>query len=153
MSFGGEISELPWSLGDYKCYVIGRSVIFSIFIYAYHLLKVYGTMTKKATLGSVCGFSRNLKGSRRTSSLTAISAESSIRWHVSWPGNRIFKKITFLVEDFKSFINIFTCCSICGIYIRVYLLQLWKSLSHVRLFVTSWTIQSVEFSRPEYWSG
>ena len=29
----------------------------------------------------------------------------------------------------------------------------WKSLSCVRLFVTSWTIQSMEFSRPEYWSG
>jgi len=29
----------------------------------------------------------------------------------------------------------------------------WKSLSHVRLFATPWTIQSVEFSRPEYWSG
>ena len=29
----------------------------------------------------------------------------------------------------------------------------WKSLSHVRLFVTPWTIQSMEFSRPEYWSG
>ena len=29
----------------------------------------------------------------------------------------------------------------------------WKSLSRVRLFVTPWTIQSVEFSRPEYWSG
>ena len=29
----------------------------------------------------------------------------------------------------------------------------WKSLSHVRLFATSWTIQSMEFSRPEYWSG
>ena len=28
----------------------------------------------------------------------------------------------------------------------------WKSLSVVRLFVTPWTIQSVEFSRPEYWS-
>ena len=28
-----------------------------------------------------------------------------------------------------------------------------KSLSRVRLFVTSWTIQSMEFSRPEYWSG
>ena len=28
----------------------------------------------------------------------------------------------------------------------------WKSLSHVRLFVTPWTTQSVEFSRPEYWS-
>ena len=29
----------------------------------------------------------------------------------------------------------------------------WKSLSRVRLFATPWTIQSREFSRPEYWSG
>ena len=29
----------------------------------------------------------------------------------------------------------------------------WKSLSHVRLFTTPWTIQSMEFSRPEYGSG
>ena len=29
----------------------------------------------------------------------------------------------------------------------------WKSLSGVWLFVTPWTIQSREFSRPEYWSG
>ena len=29
----------------------------------------------------------------------------------------------------------------------------WKSPSHVRLFVTPWIIQSMEFSRPEYWSG
>ena len=29
----------------------------------------------------------------------------------------------------------------------------WKLLSHVRLFVTPWTVQPVEFSRPEYWSG
>ena len=29
----------------------------------------------------------------------------------------------------------------------------WESLSHVRLFVAPWTIQSMEFSRPEYWSG
>ena len=27
----------------------------------------------------------------------------------------------------------------------------WKLLSRVRLFVTPWTTQSVEFSRPEYW--
>ena len=26
----------------------------------------------------------------------------------------------------------------------------WKPLSHIWLFVTSWTIQSMEFSRPEY---
>ena len=29
----------------------------------------------------------------------------------------------------------------------------WKSFSHVRLFATPWTIQSMEFFRPEYWSG
>ena len=29
----------------------------------------------------------------------------------------------------------------------------WKSLSRIQLFETSWTIQSMEFSRPEYWSG
>ena len=28
----------------------------------------------------------------------------------------------------------------------------WKSLSHVWLFVTPWTIESMQFSRPEYWS-
>ena len=29
----------------------------------------------------------------------------------------------------------------------------WKSLSRVQLFVTPWTIQSMEFCRPEYWNG
>ena len=29
----------------------------------------------------------------------------------------------------------------------------WKLLSHVWLFATPWTTQSMEFSRPEYWSG
>ena len=28
----------------------------------------------------------------------------------------------------------------------------WKLLSHFRLFATSWTIQSMEFSRPEDWN-
>ena len=27
-----------------------------------------------------------------------------------------------------------------------------SSLSHVHFFATAWTIQSMEFSRPEYWS-
>ena len=29
----------------------------------------------------------------------------------------------------------------------------WKSLSHVWLFVTTWTIQFMEFPRPELWIG
>ena len=28
-----------------------------------------------------------------------------------------------------------------------------KSLSHVQLFATPWTVKSVDFSRSEYWSG
>ena len=28
----------------------------------------------------------------------------------------------------------------------------WKLLSCVRLFATTWTIESMGFSRPEYWS-
>ena len=32
-------------------------------------------------------------------------------------------------------------------------LWVWKLLSHVRLFVTPWPLQSMEFSRLEYWSG
>ena len=28
----------------------------------------------------------------------------------------------------------------------------WKLFSHVQLFATPWTIQSMEFSRPEYWT-
>ena len=31
--------------------------------------------------------------------------------------------------------------------------NMWKLLSHAQLFVTPWTIQSMKFSRPEYWSG
>ena len=29
----------------------------------------------------------------------------------------------------------------------------WELLSHVQLFATPWTIQFMELSRPEYWSG
>ena len=29
----------------------------------------------------------------------------------------------------------------------------WKPLSYVQLFASPWTMQSMEYSRPEYWSG
>ena len=29
----------------------------------------------------------------------------------------------------------------------------WKSLSRIWLFETPWTVWSLEFSKPEYWSG
>ena len=39
------------------------------------------------------------------------------------------------------------------IYTMKYWQWKWKSLSRVWLFVILWTTQSMEFSRPEYWSG
>ena len=41
----------------------------------------------------------------------------------------------------------------CRFWIYCLSARKWKSLSRVQLFVTPWTIQSVEFSRLEYWSG
>ena len=38
-------------------------------------------------------------------------------------------------------------------YYVLNILSEWKLLSCVWLFVTPWTIQSMEFSRPQYWSG
>ena len=38
-------------------------------------------------------------------------------------------------------------------YLLLFESEKWKLLSHVQLFVTPWTIQSMEFSRPKYWSG
>ena len=40
-------------------------------------------------------------------------------------------------------------------YVPNYFLYLWKwkSLSHVRLFETPWTIESTEISKSEYWNG
>ena len=41
------------------------------------------------------------------------------------------------------------------IFIRFCLERKWKckSLSRIRLFATPWIMQSMKFSRPEYWSG
>ena len=41
----------------------------------------------------------------------------------------------------------------CKLQINFYFSESYTLLSHVQLFATSWTIQSMEFSRPEYWSG
>ena len=35
----------------------------------------------------------------------------------------------------------------------LHFISLWKLLSCVWLVVTPWAIQSMEFSRPEYWNG
>ena len=48
------------------------------------------------------------------------------------------------------------CLCVCSPFMRCILQWLRVSLLKrvkVQLFVTPWTIQSMEFSRPEYWSG
>ena len=43
----------------------------------------------------------------------------------------------------------------CSLYYNIFwiITILWKSLSHIQLFATPWSIQSMGFCRPEYWSG
>ena len=66
----------------------------------------------------------------------------------------LLKKIKWLrVGSFDSMEQILLTASSNGhCYFLLYIMKL-KSHSCVRLFVTPWTIQSMEFSRPEYWSG
>ena len=48
----------------------------------------------------------------------------------------------------------FSFCDFAGMSkTQINIMWKWKSLSQVRLCATPWTIQSMEFSRPEYWSG
>ena len=54
------------------------------------------------------------------------------------PGPSCFSKLCFIIEFLLSYIKWDSCES--------------ESHSHVWLFATPWTIQSMEFSRPEYWS-
>ena len=44
-------------------------------------------------------------------------------------------------------------CVLSLCFFNLYAEWKWKFLSHLQLFVTPWTIESMEFSRPEYWSG
>ena len=56
---------------------------------------------------------------------------------------------------FVAYCFIFLVC-VCMILIFFFLISVKekrKSLSRARLFVTPWTIQSMEFSKQEYWSG
>ena len=58
-------------------------------------------------------------------------------------------RISFRYEgEFKSF----THKHFNKLYSKTYVIER-KLLSHVQLFATPWPRQSVEFSRPKYWSG
>ena len=67
-----------------------------------------------------------------------------------------------IIVNFSIYILLFAWCSLMKApqnvsYLQrslVYSIQWkWKLLGPVRLFATQWTIQSMEFSRPEYWRG
>ena len=47
------------------------------------------------------------------------------------------------------FLYMYVCMCMC---VYIYMKWKWKLLSHVQLCTSPWTIQSMEFSRPEYWS-
>ena len=45
----------------------------------------------------------------------------------------------------------YVCLLVCKV--KYFSQWKWKSFSHVQLFATLWTLQSVEFYRPKYWNG
>ena len=70
--------------------------------------------------------------------------ESLLKHKLLGPTSRVFDALySCRVWEFASLTN----CQ------GIMMLVKWKSLSRVQLFGTPWTIQSMGFSRPEYWSG
>ena len=65
--------------------------------------------------------------------------ELSLHSHCLWASGKLDKQTDFYHIVFQIFSSL-------GV-------QKWKSLSSVWLFAAPWTIQSMEFSRPECWSG
>ena len=53
---------------------------------------------------------------------------------------------SFLKRSKQTEVSVLGCASPTGD-------KKWKLLSYVQLFVTPWSTQSMEFSRPQYWSG
>ena len=49
-------------------------------------------------------------------------------------------------------VYIYMCVYVCVCVCVCVCVLKWKSLSHVQLFVSPWTVNSMEFSREEYWS-
>ena len=72
-----------------------------------------------------------------------IPRETLTSWANVWSW---FSCLAFLL-------GILTALLLLCIFNPLHLPWKWKLLSRVRLFATPWTIQSMEFSRPEYWSG
>ena len=80
------------------------------------------------------------------------------RLFTTWAIRQLF----FIAEEYST---VFLCvcvylCMYIYMCICIYMWHLWtvKSLSHVRLFATPWTVayqapQSMELSEQEYWSG
>ena len=70
--------------------------------------------------------------------------ESLLKHKLPGPTSRVFDAVYSCgVWEFASLSN----CQ------GIVMLVKWKSLSRVQLFGTLWTIQSMGFSRQEYWSG
>ena len=65
------------------------------------------------------------------------------------------EKYNLTITDYGRFFYSFEAFCVYQFGLRVWSLVSWKwkSLRRVWLFATPYTMQSVEFSRPEYWSG
>ena len=61
--------------------------------------------------------------------------------------------LAFRQEELYALVQLLFKWKIWHLYFWTSSMDMWKSLIYVWLFATPWTIQSMEFSRPEYWRG
>ena len=86
--------------------------------------------------------------------ISNVSLILGLGWGVIWWKRQLQDRISFFWHIFFS--PPFFLCSlplsicVCVFFFRFFsIMWKWKSLSRVQLYVTPWTIQSMEFSRPE----
>ena len=72
---------------------------------------------------------------------------------ISFKARVILHRNSRLISCFYLFISVYLLISVCISASYELKWVKWKLLSPIWLFVTLWTIQPMEFSRPEYWSG
>ena len=74
-------------------------------------------------------------------------------WQLTWINIYWMNEYLWKNEWIKASHFLISYCQVCYKIYQFSEQLVWKLLSHVRFFETPWTIQSMEFSRSEYWSG
>ena len=131
----------PWYLGNYLFY---QQVLVVFLLFYTYLGFQRGLKTRLLGQGLALGVEEEvLRGEQR---LGVPGSQDLHMMHCpSYIAGRLFVSVLYLIVNPKLFSLHYSHIHSADVKVKV--------LSCVRLFATPWTIQSMQFSRPEYWSG